>query len=196
MAEQRIAELERQLSAEVELRKRLVQIAAALGSTLNLDELLDVVLDAARELCNAETSSLLLLDEDSGQLEITLASGGLGDDVEKQRVPAGQGIAGWALQHRQPAVIADPASDERFYGAVDATTGFTTRNLLAVPMVVKDRAIGVAEVINKQGGDSFDDADVERATALASLAAMAIDNAALYAKLADAVVAARMSYRL
>ncbi len=77
-----------------------------------------------------------------------------------------------------------------------AAIGFETRNLLATPMLVKDRAIGVVEVINKRGADGFTDADVELAGALAGLAATAIDNAAMYGRLADAVVTARMSYRL
>ena len=68
--------------------------------------------------------------------------------------------------------------------------------LAGVPMLVKDRAVGVVEVINKEAADGFSEGDVELATALANLAAIALDNARMYAQLADAVVAARMSYRL
>jgi GAF domain-containing protein len=63
-------------------------------------------------------------------------------------------------------------------------------------MLVKDRAIGVVEVINRRHNARFTERDAELATAFASLAAIAIDNAQLYAQLADAVVTARMSYRL
>ena len=78
---------------------------------------------------------------------------------------------------------------------IDAKTGFETRNLLAVPMRTKERVIGAIEVINRKSG-SFDDRDLGVASALANQAAIAIDNARLYARLADAVVTSRMSYRL
>jgi GAF domain-containing protein len=78
---------------------------------------------------------------------------------------------------------------------MDEATGFDTRNILALPLKVRDRTVGVVEVINKHGG-GFTATDQELAAALANQAAIAIDNAQLYAKLADAVVTSRMSYRL
>jgi GAF domain-containing protein len=68
--------------------------------------------------------------------------------------------------------------------------------MLAVPLSIRDRTIGVVEVINKQGDQRFSDRDRDIATALAAQAAVAIDNARLYQKLADALVESRMSYRL
>jgi phosphoserine phosphatase RsbU/P len=189
-------DLQRQLDTETRVRKQLVDLAVRLNTTLHTDELLQLILGAAADLLDAETSSLFLLDEETDELVIEVATGDTGGEVVKQRVPSGAGIAGWALANRAPAVIDDPASDDRFYADVGAAVGFTTRNLIAVPLLVKDRAVGVVEVLNKKGGDRFSERDVELATALASLAAVAIDNATLYAQLADAVVTARMSYRL
>ncbi len=194
--EVRIAELEQQLADEAAMRQRLVQVATSLSSTLNIDELLQLVMDTASDLLSAETSSLMLVDQETGELVIEVATGDVAADVVKRRVPAGKGIAGWTLERRQPLVVNDPTSDERFYQDVGDAVGFETRNLLAVPLTVKDRPIGVVEVINKRGGATFDDRDVELAAAVASLAAVALDNATLYARLADAVVTARMSYRL
>ena len=193
---QRIAELQQRLAAEVGLRQQLLRVATALGSTLNLDELLQLVMTAAAEVLHAETSSLLLLDPATGELTIKVAGGTVGPGVHEQRIPPGRGIAGWAVSHRQVVVVEDAAADERFYPDVDARSGFETRNLLAVPLQVKDRVLGVVEVVNKLGDRGFDAGDVEVATAFASLAAIALDNAVLYAKLTDAVVTARLSYRL
>jgi GAF domain-containing protein len=78
---------------------------------------------------------------------------------------------------------------------MDQAIQFETRNMVAVPLTVRDQTIGVVEVINKREG-AFTDKDLELAGALANQAAIAIDNARLYARLADAVVASRMSYRL
>lgn len=193
---ERIAELEGRLATEIAIRAQLVDLAVRLNSTLNVDELLQLIMTSAADLLEAETSSLMLLDEDSEELVIEVATGDVGDSVAKTRIPAGAGIAGWTLAHREPAIIDDPLSDGRYFSDVADAVGFETRNMIAVPLLTKDRAVGVVEVINKRDEAGFTPRDVEVAQALAALAAIAIDNAALYAQLADAVVTARMSYRL
>lgn len=180
---------------QVAALKRIIEITAALNSTLNLDELLQLIMSSASELLNAETSSLLLLDEESGDLVIHVATGAPGEQVERRHVPAGQGIAGAVLESGEPANVADAKSDSRFYQVMDEATGFETKNMLALPLKSRDQTIGVVEVINKKDG-AFTEDDEALAGALANQAAIAIDNAKLYAKLADAVVGARMSYRL
>jgi GAF domain-containing protein len=175
--------------------ERLLEISSLLNSTLKLDELLGQIMTSATELTGAETSSLLLLDEDGDELTITVATGAPGEAVMRGRVPSGEGIAGWVVEHGEPAVVADAKADPRFYGSIDETSGFETRSVLAVPMTTRERTIGVIEAINKRDG-AFDERDVKVVTALANHAAIAIDNARLYARLADAVVTSRMSYRL
>ena len=178
---------------QVAALKRIIEITSALNSTLNLDELLQLIMSSASELLNAETSSLLLLDEESGDLVIHVATGTPGEQVERRHVPAGQGIAGAVLASGELENVADAKTDSRFYQVIDEATGFETRNMLALKS--RDQTIGVVEVINKKDG-TFTDEDETIAGALANQAAIAIDNAKLYAKLADAVVDARMSYRL
>jgi GAF domain-containing protein len=174
--------------------ERLLEISSLLNSTLKLDELLGQIMSSATELTGAETSSLLLLDETDDDLTVVIATGAPGEAVERARVPAGQGIAGWVVEHGEPLVVDDPKSDQRFYGGIDEKSGFETKSILAVPMTTKDQTIGVIEVINKSEG-AFDERDVKVATALANQAAIAIENARLYSRLADAVVTSRMSYR-
>jgi GAF domain-containing protein len=188
--------LESQLRQEVAARKRLAEASLQLTSTFDRNELLKLIMSSAAELLSAETSSLILVDEETNELVIAVATGSVGAKAQRRRFPADAGIAGWTLANRQAAIVADPASDARFFPGVGESLQFATRNLLAVPMLVKDRAIGVVEVINKQHDTEFTERDAELATAFASLAAVAIDNAHLYAQLADAVVTARMSYRL
>ena len=173
--------------------KRLVEVATQLNSTLNLDELLDNIMAASTELLGAESSSLLLLDEETDELEFKVATGD--PELVGVRMPSTKGIAGEALSKGQPVVQDNVASDSRHYSEVDKAAGSTTRNLVAVPLVLKDRAIGVLEAINREKAE-LDEEDMDIAKALASLAAVAIDNATMYARLADAVVAARMSYRI
>ena len=195
MAASEVEELRRRLDAEVAKRDRLVEVAGLLSSTLKLEQLLVLITEAAAELLDAETSSLLLLDDETGELIVDIATGEIGRDVVQKRVPPGVGIAGWVVENGEPLVVNAPRDDPRFYGDIDAKSGFETKSIVAVPMRTKERVIGVLEVINKRGG-AFDEADAKLTTALAGQAATAIDNARLYARLADAVLTSRLSYRL
>ncbi len=194
--ETQVAELEMRLREEVAARKRLVDVALELSSTLDGKKLLQLIMALAAELLDAETSSLILVDWDTSELVIEVATGAVGRRAVRQRIPIGVGIAGWTLANRQVAIVDAPASDERFFSDVGESIDFETRNLLAVPLLVKDHAIGVVEVINKRNGQRFTERDAELARAFAGLAAVAVDNANIYSELADAVVTARMSYRL
>jgi GAF domain-containing protein len=190
------AELERALSEERRARRALVEASVRLNSLLSLPELLTATMQAAADLMNAETSSILMLDEARKELTIAVATGRAGESVSEQRVPADQGIAGWVLKRGKAAIVNDVSKDKRFYAQIDHGSGFRTRSILAVPLTSRERAIGVVEVINKRGGAGFTARDEEAATALAAQAAVAIENARLYQKLADALVESRLSYRL
>ena len=193
--DRQIAELTRRLDQEVGTLNRLIEITGLLNSTLNVDELLAMIMRSGADLLEAETSSLFLLDEERNELEIAVATGAPAEDVMRKRIPADTGIAGWVVENGEAAVVDDPANDPRFYGGIDEGSGFQTRNLVAVPLRTKEKVIGVVEIINKRDG-GFTQDDVRVASALADQAGTAIDNARLYARLADAVVTSRMSYRL
>jgi GAF domain-containing protein len=191
-----IAELRDRLAGELGALARVMEITASLNSTLKLDDLLDLVLRSSTELLQGEAASLLLVDEKTGDLVFEVSTGAGNERLSGTTVPAGQGIAGWVVEHGEPAIVDRPGEDARFYRGVDESSGVDTRNLLAVPLTVKGRTIGVVEVINKRGGRRFDESDLALAVALTNQAAIAIDNARLHAQLAEAVVTARMSYRL
>jgi GAF domain-containing protein len=180
---------------EIDALKRIIEITALLNSTLDIEELLQQIMSSAADLLRAETSSLLLVDEQTGDLSINTATGESGERITRRQVPGGRGIAGWVVEHGEAAVVESPQDDPRFYPVMDQAIQFETRNILALPLKVRDRTIGVVEVINKRDGP-FTALDRELAGALANQAAVAIDNARLYARLADAIVATRMSYRL
>lgn len=190
------ASLEEELAAERRARQALVETSVRLNSLLNLPELLNAIMASATELLDAETSSLMMLDEATNEFTFEVATGESGEEVKQLRVPADQGIAGWVLRHNRPAVVDDVRSDPRFYGQIDQSSGFQTRSMLAVPLRIRDQTLGVVEVINKRGERAFTGRDRELAEALAAQAAVAIDNARLYQKLADALVESRLSYRL
>src|SRR3954447_10391739 len=106
--DRQIAELQTNLQSEVALLKRLVQVTTQLNSTHHLDELLQLVMKAGADLLQAEASSLMLVDEETGELTFEIATGAGADDVLRQRVPRGQGIAGWVVDHGESEIVNDP----------------------------------------------------------------------------------------
>lgn len=160
------------------------------GSSLDLEEVLDRAIVSAMEVMNAEASSVMLLDEKTGELYFTQAAGNAALEVKEIRIPKGQGIAGWVVENGKPVVVEDARTDERFFQGADAKTGFVTRSILAVPLRAKDKIIGVAEAINKRSGH-FTDSDLPLFSAYASLAAVAIENARMHHQLLEQEIVAR-----
>src|SRR5438105_2402747 len=159
----------------------LLEVGRLLSSELDLAKLLKTVLEMAARVVGAETASLLLLDEKTGELYFHTALD-LGDKVAGVRLKLGQGIAGSVAKDRKPAIINDAKADPRWSPAMDKSTGFSTRSILAVPLIFQGRLIGVVEAINKREG-AFNADDIGTFEAFASQAAVAIENARLFSSL-------------
>ena len=166
--------------------QRVLSVATVINSTLDLDRLLELGMVVAREVMDAEASSLMLAEEGSGDLVFEVATGSVGDQVKaKYRIPRGQGIAGWVAQEGKPALVRDAYDDPRFNPDFDRETGFRTRSVLCIPLRDKGRLIGVASVLNKRGeaGEHlvFEEEDVDIFGLLCDQLAVAIENAKLHA---------------
>ncbi len=165
-------------AVNAEALSRLLAISRRLSSTLQLDELLNLVMDVATELTDTEVASILLVDERSGQLYFAASTEGAvpGDIV----VPLDGSIAGWVVRNGRSLILQDVQSDERFYATVDKDLQFVTHSMLAVPLVTHEKSIGALEVINKRGNAPYTAQDVALMEALASQSAVAIMNARLF----------------
>lgn len=170
----RVGDLEPRLADEVETRERLADISTRLASAFERDDILHRIAAAAADVVDAETGSILLVDEASHDLTVAVATGASEAEVSRIRIPAGRSIAGWTVRNRESVIVEDPRSDERFYEDVDAASDFETEALVAVPILAGDRAVGVLELVNKLGDRPFDQDDVARAEAFAKLAATAL----------------------
>jgi len=168
------ASLEHQLN----LYKGLVEVSALINEITESRELLPAVLDVARRVMQVEAASLFLLNAE-GELELTYASGGItaGTSAPEGRivVPRGRGIAGWVLEHGEPLLVPDAYADPRFFSDTDKKTGFHTRSILCVPLQRRGKEIGVLQVLNPIGRDTFDETDLAAFNAYGNLAATAID---------------------
>ncbi|MDH3624189.1 MAG: GAF domain-containing protein [Myxococcales bacterium] len=157
--------------------RALQDISAALGSTLDLGELLEMILDRISEVMEADRSALYLLDEDTNELWSKVIQG---EDLLEIRLKPGEGLAGAVAKTGKPLNIKDAYQDVRFDAEWDRRTGYRTRSTLCVPMKNQHgRTIGVVQVLNKQHGH-FTVADEALLAALASHAAVSIENSKLF----------------
>ncbi len=162
-----------------EIVATLLRLDHFLGSIDDLPKLLGLIVNEAERLLSATASSLLLVDPITGELYFEVVRGPAAPKLKGQRVPVGEGICGRVAREKKSEIVSDVAHDPNFYAKVDQQSKFTTRSMLASPMVRKDQLIGVLEVINKSDGGPFDDHDRRMLEAVADLAAVAIENARL-----------------
>jgi len=158
----------------------LNDVTRQLTSTLELEPLLQNILESAVNLLNSEAGSLFLVDEQTDELVFKVTVGPVAANLVGQRLPAGSGIVGRAVQTRSPVIENEAQRSPDRFIATDQQTGFVSRSLLAVPLQAKDRVIGVIEVINRRDGLPFVEEDQTLLTAFAGQGAVAIENARLY----------------
>ena len=168
----------RELSGHQNQLLRLVELSVNLNSTLDLNELLQMITETATELLDCEASSILLYDEKNPRLFFAAATGSDPDELAKIPVPIEGSLAGTIFRTNQPMILNDVEHDPRHYSLVSDKVKFKTRNLLGVPMPIKDRTMGVLEAINKHNGE-FTSRDVVILSVTAAHAAIAINNARL-----------------
>ena len=156
----------------------LNDIGLAITSSLDLDQMLLTLLDKVRDATAAEACSVALLDRASGDLVFRQAVGGAAEALIGLRLPPGEGLAGWVVQHRQSVLMPDAAADARVHSLTDRIN-FITHDLIAVPLIARDRVTGVIELVNKRRG-IFDEDDRRLLEAVAAQAVIAIENARLF----------------
>lgn len=173
-----------QIIDDSEALRKLMSLARDFNSNTDLGAVLTDIMRAAEELVEADAASLLLVEETTGDLLFQVALGAEGGTLQQKRLPKGQGIAGWVVQHGSPVNVPDVNADPRFAASFDRQTGYTTRNLLAVPLCWNNRLIGVLEAVNKLEG-TFTATDERLLTLFSEGAAAAVGKAKLMEALQD-----------
>lgn len=159
---------------------KIFEATRAITGTLRLSELLNTVMRLASEVARAEASSILLEDPVTQELYFDIALGEKGGALQQIRLKKGEGIAGWVAVNLKPAVVNDVTKDPRWTQKADKSTQFQTKAILAVPMQVQGKLVGVMEVINHADGAPFSEEDVQILEIFAAQAAVAIENARLF----------------
>lgn len=170
---------DRALAARLEELDTLIRITRTITSSLNLDEVLQLTIRQVFDSWNIEACSLWWVDETGNNLKVLTNVGTPAKDLAAVQVPMGEGFVGHVAKTDKWIYTNDVASHPLHYRQVDEETGFSTRGLLCVPLRFRGKAVGAMQLLNKLDGD-FDDADVEKARAIASAVAIAVTNALLF----------------
>ena len=162
-----------------------IEIGSMVNSSLNLAEVLALIMRHVNRVTDSIASTLMLLDDKTGELVFSVPTGPKAAKLTDIRLPPGEGIAGWVAEHGQPALVPNVRDDPRFYQEIDKISEFETKSILCVPLKAKTKLIGVLEAINKANGNSFTEEDALVLSVFAYQAAMAIENARLYGELKE-----------
>ncbi len=191
------------LSQKITTRARLKQLdllneLARQTATLNLPQIIKSTITMATNALNATAASVLLINEPTisaledivalekddeprkTHLVFEVVYGEKEGQLTKKRMEINKGIAGWVASHSEPYLTNDAGADTVFNPAIDQNTGFTTKSVLAVPLQLGGRTLGVLEVLNKQSAEGFTTHDQNLLQTIAGQVALAIDNVRLY----------------
>jgi diguanylate cyclase (GGDEF)-like protein len=181
-------DLLRELKRTVDELQALNEIGRALTSTLDLPEVLRLVMGRAQDLLKASRFSLLLLDDQASELRFEVATGPGAERLSALRLRMGEGIAGWVAREGQSVLVQDVARDPRFSSRYDDLSGQRSHSLIAVPLVSKGRTLGVLEVVSGVGERELTPEDLLTVQTLADHAAIAIENAQAFERIRELTI--------
>ncbi|MBI5954089.1 MAG: GAF domain-containing protein [Chloroflexi bacterium] len=167
-----------------ERQRMLNQISRHLHQTLDIDELIPRIFVSVNKAINAEAQSIWLVDEEAGVIKCRYARGASAEALKGLSVPLNEpSIVGTSVAKQESIIIKDAQNDPRRARSVDEKTGFVTRSLMTVPLVLEDKSIGAIQAVNKRDGQLFNKDDLDLFRSIADSAALAVSNAQLVADL-------------
>lgn len=163
-------------AGQVERILACLEFSKALVSAYSMEALLTTVLERIKALIPARNWSLLLVDPQTRELYFAVTVGVDQELLKGVRLKMGEGIAGWVAQTGQPVIIPEAGQDERFCQRVDEITGFCTRSIIALPLLVRGEVVGVFEVVNVEDQEFFREKYLPLLEILGDYVAIAVDN--------------------
>ena len=166
----------------------LHDMAQALTSALDVEELLLTIMQKVEMLLSPDTWSLLLVEEETSELSFQIVKGKSSEKLRGARLNINKGIAGWVAMNGESLIVPDVQSDPRFYPDIDQITDQKTHSIVCVPVKYRDKALGVLEIVNYAGHRDFDDLDLELLEAMADYTAIALQNAIFVKKIHELTI--------
>lgn len=176
-----MGDLTKQLIACVELGK-------AVTSTLDREEILQIILNRLSKLIRAQNWTLYLMDENRQELHFEVVVGLEGRDLTGMRLKVGEGLAGMVAETGEPIMVPDTSMESRFDQRIDSQTGFTTHSLITLPLTLGEKVIGVLQIINPESQELFKDRFFPILQILSDFVAIAINNALNHERMERLVV--------
>ncbi len=164
------------------------EIGKAVTSSLDQEAILKIVMEKIRRLLHPGNWSLLLADEETGDLKFEIAVGRGSTKLKGMTIKSGEGVAGWVAREKKPLLVNDVSNDPRFSKRVDTITRYKTRSIICVPLLAKDKCLGVIELINRPKTKKFTEEDLLLLTALAGYSAIAIENANYFTQIHELTI--------
>lgn len=177
-----VEDLERRVKAQEKEREQLralQDVGAMINSSLDLDQVLVVVMDAIIDLTKAERSIMLLKSEDTGELDVRVYRNMDRETLEKSSFDFSRSIVRAVAESGEPIVTMNAMSDSRF-AAQESIISYNLRSILCVPLKIKEMIIGVIFADNRVQAGVFGDTDRDLLASFANQAAVAIENARLF----------------
>lgn len=168
----RIHALERQ----IERLSLFHEVGKALAATLDLQKILQTIMEKISDFLQPNTWSLLMVEEQSGELYYEIAFGTGADNLKDVRIKPGEGVAGWVIVHGEPVLIRDVSNDRRF-SSQNECCYLDAGSILCVPVKGRERVLGVIELVNTSRNECFHEEDIPVLANLADYAAIALENA-------------------
>jgi len=166
----------------------LLEIGKTLTSSLELRDVLKGIMAHLERLLQPKIWSLLLKDEETGELSFEIAVSPVSDELKGMRLQPGEGIAGWVAEHGEALLVSDVSKDERFARHVALSVEYPVASIACVPLKIRERVLGVLELIGVQGDEPFNPDNMPLLGAVADFAAIAIDNACSYQRISELVI--------
>ncbi|HPU42805.1 MAG: ATP-binding protein [Dictyoglomaceae bacterium] len=168
------------LEQKINEMKTFSEVIRIVNFSLDINEILSVILDSAIEILAADGGTIFLKDKDNGDLIFEKAVGERGEYLEGKKLLKGEGIVGWVVDSGEPALVNNVSKDSRFTEYYDAISGFKTGSVICVPLKVEDEILGAIEVVNSVRNRKFTSYDLEILTNLAYETSIALHKAILY----------------
>lgn len=153
------------------------EIGKTLTSSLTIKEVLEKILGKVAEYFSPENWSLLLVDEEKQELYFEIIVGEVADKIKDIRLKVGEGVAGWVAKTGRPLIVPSVKNEPLFNKKIDEMTQFETESIICIPLRIRDKVIGVIELINKRDLSPLHQYDIEVLSTVADYAAIALENA-------------------
>lgn len=173
MSEQNLSDFER-IRRQVSIFN---EIGKTLTSSLTIQEVIERIFYKVAEFFHPENWSLLLVDEQKNELYFEIVVGRVAEKIKNIRLKIGEGVAGWVAQHGRPLFVPSVQEDPRFSTRVDDMSQFSTESIICIPLKIRNRVLGVIELVNKKDITPLHQYDIEVLNTVAEYAAIALENA-------------------